>query len=107
MPSYNGMKKDESILSDLADLIAERAKDAPPGSYTAELLSRGNPLACKKLIEEAAETALAAVCEPKQRLVEESADLLYHLLVLWQINRTSPRLVWECLAKRAEKGKKQ
>ena len=70
------------ILADLADVIARRKSDSPEQSYTAKLLSQGLERCAKKLGEEGVETALAGVLGDKQHLTSESADLLYHLLVL-------------------------
>ncbi len=69
-------------LSDLEQTIAIRAAASPDESYTAKLIARGMAVAAKKLGEEAVETALAAVSGDRQALVSESADLLYHLLVV-------------------------
>ncbi len=88
-----------SVLATLLDVISQRDKTRPPGSYTAALLERGSPRAAQKVIEEAAETALAAVVDRPQ-LAAESADLLYHLLVLWQTTQLDPREVAEELASR-------
>ena len=70
------------VLAALADEIAARKSGAPDQSYTAQLLSRGVEKCAKKLGEEAVETALAAVLGDKVHIAAESADLLYHLLVL-------------------------
>ena len=72
------------ILSDLANAIARRKNASPEESYTAKLLSQGIEKCAKKLGEEAVETALAGVLGNKDHLAAESADLLYHLLVLLQ-----------------------
>lgn len=69
-------------LADLADAIASRRGLAPEDSYTARLLSQGVEKCAKKLGEEAIEVALAAVSGDKRHIVAESADVLYHLLVL-------------------------
>jgi phosphoribosyl-ATP pyrophosphohydrolase len=69
-------------LESLAKLIAERARAGGERSYTRKLLDEGPAKAAKKLGEEAVETALAAVSGDKSALVAESADLLYHLLVV-------------------------
>ena len=69
-------------LETLAELIAERARAGGERSYTRKLLDAGPSTAAKKLGEEAVETAIAAVSGDKQALVAESADLLYHLLVV-------------------------
>ncbi|HXL68121.1 MAG TPA: phosphoribosyl-ATP diphosphatase [Xanthobacteraceae bacterium] len=69
-------------LDDLAKIIAARASAGAADSYTAQLLAAGPEKCAKKLGEEAVETVLAATGGDKQALVAESADLLYHLLVL-------------------------
>ena len=69
-------------LADLEKRIAERAKASAAESYTRALLDKGVDHCAKKLGEEAIETTLAAVQEDKGRLVAETADLLYHLLVV-------------------------
>ena len=71
-------------LSDLETIIAARAAAAPEDSYTAKLIARGIPVAAKKLGEEAVETVIAALGSDRGALVAESADLLYHLLVVWR-----------------------
>jgi phosphoribosyl-ATP pyrophosphohydrolase len=55
------------------------------GSYTASLAEAGSLRVAKKLGEEAVEVALAAVAESPERLTEEAADLIYHLLVLLRL----------------------
>ena len=76
-------------------------KSADPGSsYTAKLLSQGKLKCAKKLGEEAVETSLAAVAEDKTALANESADLLYHLLVLWAACDLEPADVYARLAAR-------
>jgi phosphoribosyl-ATP pyrophosphohydrolase/phosphoribosyl-AMP cyclohydrolase len=72
------------LLSRLAALIARRAADRPEGSYTVRLLDRGVPKISQKVGEEAVEVVVAANAEDDARLASESADLLYHLLVLLQ-----------------------
>jgi phosphoribosyl-ATP pyrophosphohydrolase/phosphoribosyl-AMP cyclohydrolase len=62
--------------------IAERAQDRPAGSYTTELLDAGVGAVARKVGEEAVEVAVAALDESDERLVEEAADLVYHLYVL-------------------------
>src|SRR6187549_1613794 len=69
-------------LRDLEKRIQERAKASPDVSYTRKLLDRGVAHCAKKFGEEAVETVLAAVAEDRERLTEEAADLLYHLLVV-------------------------
>jgi phosphoribosyl-ATP pyrophosphohydrolase len=67
---------------DLERRIGDRATADADVSYTRKLLDRGVAQCAKKLGEEAVELALASVIESRERLIEESADLLYHLLVV-------------------------
>jgi len=62
--------------------VSERALERPAGSYTAELLDAGTPACARKVGEEAVELAVAALAEDDTRVVEEAADLVYHLYVL-------------------------
>src|SRR5271156_4808115 len=69
-------------LNDLEKRVAERAKADPGASYTRTLLDKGVAHCAKKLGEEAVEVAIAAIAEDRSRVVAETADLLYHLLVV-------------------------
>jgi phosphoribosyl-ATP pyrophosphohydrolase len=71
-------------LGDLTQIVAERAKADPSESYTAKLMAKGVEVVAKKLGEEGVELALAAVAGPRERVIAETADLLYHLAVLLQ-----------------------
>jgi len=73
---------DHFSINDLERRIEERAAASPDISYTSKLLDRGVAQCAKKFGEEAFETALAAVGEDRDRLIAESSDLIYHLLVL-------------------------
>jgi phosphoribosyl-ATP pyrophosphohydrolase/phosphoribosyl-AMP cyclohydrolase len=73
---------DISFLAKLEAVVAQRAADQPDLSYTARLLAKGINKVAQKVGEEGVETALAGVNESDQKLTEESADLLFHLLVL-------------------------
>ncbi|MGF9566368.1 phosphoribosyl-ATP diphosphatase [Neorhizobium sp. JUb45] len=75
----------EFSLSDLEKIVAERALASPDQSWTAKLVAVGQTKAAKKLGEEAIETVIAAVAQDRKELVGESADLLYHLLVVLKI----------------------
>jgi phosphoribosyl-ATP pyrophosphohydrolase/phosphoribosyl-AMP cyclohydrolase len=66
----------------LAAVIASRRGATPSSSYTARLLAAGAPAIAQKVGEEATEVVVAALAQGADRLAEESADLLYHLLVL-------------------------
>ena len=69
-------------IYDLEKRVHTRAKANAEESYTRKLLDRGIAHCAKKLGEEAVETAIAAIAEDRERLVAETADLIYHLLVL-------------------------
>ena len=69
-------------LEELEARIAIRAAASPEESYTAKLISRGMKKAAQKVGEEATEAVIAAVTGDRAELVKESADLLYHLLVV-------------------------
>jgi phosphoribosyl-ATP pyrophosphohydrolase len=69
-------------LHDLEQRVRERAKADPNVSYTRKLLDRGLTHCAKKFGEEAVETVLAVVAEDRERVIEETADLFYHLLVV-------------------------
>jgi phosphoribosyl-ATP pyrophosphohydrolase len=73
---------DKFTIHDLEQRVRERAQASPEVSYTRKLLDRGVAQCAKKFGEEAIETALAAVAEDRPRLIAETADLIYHLLVL-------------------------
>jgi phosphoribosyl-ATP pyrophosphohydrolase/phosphoribosyl-AMP cyclohydrolase len=69
------------MLEELARVVRDRARETPEDSYTARLLAKGQGAVLKKIGEEATEVVLAASGESDARLAEESADLLFHLLV--------------------------
>lgn len=71
-----------SFLAELDALVARRERERPSGSYTTRLFGEGVRRIAQKVGEEGVETALAAVAQDEAALLGESADLLYHLLVL-------------------------
>jgi phosphoribosyl-AMP cyclohydrolase / phosphoribosyl-ATP pyrophosphohydrolase len=81
--------------------IAQRAAERPEGSYTAELLNAGVGAAARKVGEEAIEVTVAALDESDERLVEESADLVYHLYVLLAARGIDLAQVEDALAARS------
>jgi phosphoribosyl-ATP pyrophosphohydrolase len=87
-------------LERLFATIASRKGADPKTSYTAKLLAGGPKDCAKKLGEEATETVLAAMGGNKAELSAESADLLYHLLVLWAACGIAPQDVYDVLAAR-------
>ncbi len=87
------------FLGYLERLIAKRRKEMPEGSYTTRLFAKGLPEIAKKVGEEAVEVVLSASQE-KLRSIEESADLLYHLLVFLKQREVTLRDVMEELRSR-------
>jgi phosphoribosyl-ATP pyrophosphohydrolase len=73
---------DQFSVYDLERRIDERANASAEVSYTRKLLDRGVAQCAKKLGEEAVELVLASVVESRERLLEEAADVVYHLLVV-------------------------
>jgi len=71
-----------AFLATLEQVVEQRATQKPEASYTARLLEKGIAKVAQKVGEEGVETALAGVSDTNEKVVEESADLLFHLLVL-------------------------
>jgi phosphoribosyl-ATP pyrophosphohydrolase len=91
---------DTRVLERLFAVIQGRKGADPDTSYTAKLFSRGPEKIAQKLGEEAVETVIASLGKDKGELAAESADLLYHLLVLWADRGLKPEAVWSVLAAR-------
>ena len=90
-----------SVLQDLYSKIKERKSANPETSYSARLFERGANHICQKVGEEAVETVISALSGTKQNLIEESADLVYHLLVLWADAEIEPEIIWDELLRRS------
>lgn len=88
------------MLEELARVVAARARAAPRDSYTARLLAQGPDQVLKKIGEEATEVVLAAKGQSDERLAEEAADLLYHLLVALHQRRVPLSRVMDVLRQR-------
>ena len=67
----------------------------PVPARTARLVTAGEPKMCQKLVEEAGEVAVAAMVKDRVEIVRESADLIYHLTILWASLGIRPEEVWE------------
>lgn len=91
---------DFSVLERLFQTIKSREGADPESSYTAKLFKRGVPKIAQKVGEEAVETVIEAVRGDKDKIAAESADLLYHLLVLWAAAGVKPGDVLDKLAER-------
>jgi phosphoribosyl-AMP cyclohydrolase / phosphoribosyl-ATP pyrophosphohydrolase len=94
---------DYQILLDLEQLIQKRQNERPEGAYTTYLFEKGIDKILKKVGEEASEVIIAAKNRDQEELKWESADLLYHLLVLLQEQNLPFREVLAVLNKRKEK----
>jgi phosphoribosyl-AMP cyclohydrolase / phosphoribosyl-ATP pyrophosphohydrolase len=92
-----------SFIAELEQVIASRKGADPKSSYTAELFSKGIKRIAQKVGEEGVETALAATVQDLEELKNESADLLYHLLVLLQASNLNLVDVIDVLKQRHKK----
>ena len=88
------------ILDRLYDVIASRKDDSPEDSYTAQLFANAPAHPARKLCEEATEVLIEALNHNKVKITYESADLLYHLLVVWAAADIEPQDVWQELDRR-------
>lgn len=91
---------DGRLLDELYGVIESRRKADPESSRTARLFDRGITKIAQKVGEEAVETVIEGVAGDRARLVSESADLLYHLLVLWAASGIEPAEIWADLESR-------
>ncbi|WP_439272994.1 phosphoribosyl-ATP diphosphatase [Pseudochrobactrum sp. HB0163] len=87
-------------LAELEQIVAKRATATDGSSYTAALIAKGQHKAAQKLGEEAVETVIAAMMKDEKSVISESADLLYHLLVVWKIAGVSLQSVMQELERR-------
>ena len=83
------------VLVRLFETIINRSSDDPKSSYTAQLLSEGKEKCIAKLKEEALETVEAAEHNDRYQIIYESADLIYHLLVLWNKFEITPDQIYD------------
>jgi phosphoribosyl-ATP pyrophosphohydrolase len=105
----------DDVLAQLAATIHARRAVSADASYTRQLLDAGPAKCAKKLGEEAVETVMAGAGESAERLKEEAADLLYHLLVLLESREVAiadvlavleARIGTSGLKEKAERGKR-
>ena len=89
------------FLDELYETITSRKGDNPEISYTAKLFEGGLEKMAGKIGEEATEVIVAALRKTPDHVISESADLLYHLLVLWAEQGINPEDVFEELQSRA------
>ncbi|SIS43289.1 bifunctional phosphoribosyl-AMP cyclohydrolase/phosphoribosyl-ATP diphosphatase HisIE [Salimicrobium flavidum] len=91
------------MLTELQEVLAKRKAELPEGSYTSQLFAEGVDRIAKKIGEEAGEVVIAAKNDDKEELALESADLLFHLLMLLTDRNVSFDAVLEVLEKRHKK----
>lgn len=89
-----------AVLERLYGVIESRKGADPASSRTAKLFARGTAKIAQKVGEEAVETVIEGMRGDRAKLVSESADLIYHLLVLWSDQGIRPDQVWSELASR-------
>ena len=94
------------FLASLGEVIKARDKLTDSSSYTAQLIKSGVERCAQKMGEEATETVIAAVAGNREELISETADLLFHLLVLLQACRVEFYTVIDCLQQRHLSSKK-
>ena len=97
------MSNKVKVLERLFETIEKRSKDDPSQSYTAKLLSEGKEKCIAKLKEESLETVEASEKEEVSQIIYESADLIYHLLVLWKKFDLTPDQIYTELENREGK----
>jgi phosphoribosyl-ATP pyrophosphohydrolase len=93
-------KLNSQVLEHLYDVIDSRRGGDPNISHTAKLFKKGRGEICKKFGEEAVEVIIATLYENNSNVICESADVLYHLLVLWAEAGITPDEVWSELQTR-------
>ncbi|MEM6781575.1 MAG: phosphoribosyl-ATP diphosphatase [Pseudomonadota bacterium] len=88
------------IIERLQEILEERKDADPKESYVAHLYKKGPNKMAKKIGEEAVEVAIEAVRGKKKKIREESADLLFHLMVMWSHYDIKPEDIFEILEER-------
>jgi phosphoribosyl-ATP pyrophosphohydrolase len=89
-------------IARLYEALSGQGQSKVPNARTQKLLASGLPKMSQKLVEEAAEVAIDAVRHRNDGVVSESADLLYHLVVLWYALGIDPATVWSEMSRREQ-----
>ena len=89
-----------AVIDRLFEVIEQRRHADPATSHTAKLFAKGTRKIAQKVGEEAVELVIEAVRGKRERIIEESADLMYHLLVLWADAHLRPGEIWDELIRR-------
>jgi len=95
-----GILPRSAVLERLHDVVQSRRTADPSVSHSARLLSRGTAKVAQKFGEEAVECLIEAVSGDRAALIAESADVLYHLIVMWVATGVDPNEVWAELERR-------
>lgn len=90
----------EAVIERLYRVMEARKSADPETSYTAKLYAKGRPKIAQKLGEEAVETVIAAIEDDRQQIIYESADVIYHLAVLWADAGITPEDIAQELQRR-------
>lgn len=90
----------QDTINKLFEVIESRRNAEPSASYVASLFDKGTAKIAQKVGEEAVETCIEALQGDKEKLAEESADLLFHLMVLWADADLKPQDIMDVLEKR-------
>ena len=98
-------KNNGDIIDILFSVVEERKKSKRKGSYTSFLFNKGMNKIAQKVSEETAETIIEAIQGNKKLAVQESCDLIYHLIVMWSKLGIDPNEIWNELDKRMKKSK--
>ena len=105
------MKKNNDDTGEIIDIlfsiVEDRKKTKKKGSYTNFLLTKGMSKIAQKVSEEAGETIIEAVQGKKKLTIQETCDLLYHLIVMWSKLGIKPIDIWKELKKRMKNPKKK
>ena len=99
-PPPGPSRPDATVLDRLHAVVLSRRDADPNVSHSARLLARGMPKVAQKFGEEAVECLIEAVAGNRAALVAESADVLYHLIVLWTAAGLDPGDVWAEMGRR-------
>ena len=91
---------DASVLERVFAVIESRRGADPAKSYVAKRLASGTNKIAQKVGEEAVETVIAATAGSRQEVVEESVDLLFHLMMLWAERGVTPADIYAAVARR-------
>ncbi len=92
---------EKHVLNQLFETLEDRKNTDPKDSYVASLYAKGTGFIGNKVIEEAVETIVEAHKNDPEKLKTESADLLFHLMVLWAHISITPEDIYDILEKRA------